>query len=115
MGLQAANDDAIREAIDLLLDQIDAIVNQKYLRQNYLEQHTYQNGALKALNHEKITILDTFDRTQQAQEPSQQLCNLYPKSKSVFERWWRFSISGRGDEVTMHLLVHLRRWTPEFK
>ena len=31
MGLQAANDDAIREAIDLLLDQIDAIVNQEIL------------------------------------------------------------------------------------
>ena len=31
MGLQAANDDAIREAIDLLLDQIDAIVNQDIL------------------------------------------------------------------------------------
>ena len=36
LGLQAANDDAIREAIDLLLDQIDAIVNQKYLRPELL-------------------------------------------------------------------------------
>ena len=117
MGLQAANDDAIREAIDLLLDQIDAIVNQEILASRITLNSIHTRiGALKALNHEKITILDTFDRTQQAQELSQQLCDLYPKSKKAFLKdGGDFPSLSRGDEVTMHLLVHLRRWTPEFK
>ena len=103
LGLQAANDDAIREAIDLLLDQIDAIVNQEILASRITLNSIHTRiGALKALDHEKITILDTLTELNSSGTEST-ICNLI-QPKAFLKDGGDFPSLSRGDEVTMHLL-----------
>jgi maspardin len=114
-GVSSKQDSKCNEAIDFLLDQLELVTNQQELASRITLNSIHTKiGTLKAINHEKISLLDTLDRSSIALDLSSQICKLYPNSKQAFLKdGGDFPQLSRSDEITMHLLVHLRRWIPK--
>jgi maspardin len=109
------NDSNVMESIDFILDKLELTTNQETLASRITLNSIHTKiGALKAIEHEKISLLDTLDRSAVSLELSNQLCTLYPNCKQAFLKdGGDFPQLSRCDEITMHLLVHLRRWDPK--
>ena len=77
-----------------------------------LENNIFK-GKARVFDGEQ-SLLDTLDGSAVSLELSNQLCTLYPNCKQAFLKdGGDFPQLSRCDEITMHLLVHLRRWDPK--
>ena len=69
-----------------------------------------RRGALPGLPDERITFIDALDQHNIAREQREQLYAAHPDAKQALLRsGGDFPFLSRFDEVTLHLVVHLRR------
>ena len=69
-----------------------------------------RRGALPGLPDERITFIDALDQHNISRELRDQLYAAHPDAKQALLRsGGDFPFLSRFDEVTLHLVVHLRR------
>ncbi|KAK7793637.1 hypothetical protein R5R35_004865 [Gryllus longicercus] len=112
MGNLSTNnhDPAINEAVDFMVERLES------LSQQDLASRLTVNCASSYVEPQKfsdcpVTVMDVFDEYALAQPVREEMYKLYPDAKLAhLKSGGNFPYLSRGDEVNLHLQIHLRNF-----
>lgn len=106
---KASKDPAIAQSVDFMVEKLDSLSQQELASRLTLNcSNSYVEP--QKLRQLSVTIMDVFDECALSQKVCEELNKCYPNAKLAhLKGGGNFPYLSRGDEVNLHLLIHLRQ------